>query len=261
MRVWKIRGKIYTEGCHIVAHDECDYNALSAINALQHCEIRDGRVLIIGCNTGLDCSYFLQAGAKEIHGVDVLDEIGRDLRHENVQYHKRSAENMACFSDDTFDLVYAIATLEHIPDIDAVFREMYRVCRQGGTIFSLSAPLWHSRFGHHKADLFMDYPWIHLLLSHDQIIDWFIRHKAQEMASMTTEIKYHVEYMLNKNFFNMRPARDYITACESLGAEIVCNQIEYESEELLTSEAKNRLLGVYDMEELLGVTHRFIARK
>jgi SAM-dependent methyltransferase len=263
--IWqKLRRRIFSATKNIdsiIPRDQYDYNALAAISALRHCDVKEGKVLVIGCNTGGDCSYFLQAGAQEVHGVDVVDGIGRDLRHEKVRYHQRSAEDMTCFPDDTFDLVYAFATLEHIPDIEAAFREMHRVARPGGTIFSLAAPLWYSRFGHHKADLFHDYPWIHLLLSHEEIVDWFMKHKAREMPDKAVEIEHHVGYMLDKNFFNMRSGKDYLATCDRLGTETICNEIDCEPQTLLTAEAKERLLGIYGMEELLGVTHRFIAKK
>jgi ubiquinone/menaquinone biosynthesis C-methylase UbiE len=245
----------------IIPRDKHDYNAWGAIQALQHCNVKGKKVLVVGCNRGEDCLYFLQSGAVEIHGVDVIDEIGINLRHKKVHYHQCSAENMTCFPDNTFDLVYTMATLEHIPDVETTFREMHRVCKPGGIIFSLAAPLWNSRFGHHKGDLFTEYPWIHLLLNHEEIVDWFMKHKAQAMPDKAVEIEHHVSYMLHRDFFNKRPGKDYLVACDNLGTEIIINKIDFEPEELLTLEAKKRLLDVYGKEELLGLTHRFIGRK
>lgn len=50
---------------------------------------------MIGCNTGRDCKYFIDFGAAKVHGVDVVEQIGLDVRHEKVLYHREAAEDMS----------------------------------------------------------------------------------------------------------------------------------------------------------------------
>jgi SAM-dependent methyltransferase len=74
-----------------------------------------------------------------------------------VSYLRSSAERIAV-RDNTYDLVYSYATMEHVPDIEAAFREFVRVTQPGGIIYSLAAPLWNSRFGRHKGGIFASFP-------------------------------------------------------------------------------------------------------
>jgi SAM-dependent methyltransferase len=51
------------------------------------------------------------------------------------------------FADESFDLVTAFDTIEHIPDDRATFRECFRVLRSGGRMF-LSGPAWQFLYSH-----------------------------------------------------------------------------------------------------------------
>ncbi|AGW12077.1 class I SAM-dependent methyltransferase [Megalodesulfovibrio gigas] len=237
------------------------YNALAAREALSIQPVRRKNVLVVGCNTGHDCTYFVEAGAREVHGLDVVESIGQDFQHPAVQYHRISAECMSCFPDDMFDLVYSFATMEHVPNIAAAFQEMCRVTTPGGVLFSVAAPLWHSRYGHHKANLFQNFPWIHLCLSKEEIIQWYLETCPDEMPHEREHIRHHVEYMLNPAFFNMRPAREYLHVCAALPMQLVVNRLDLDDASHLTPDIRRLLGNRYDDEELLAVTHRYIARK
>lgn len=238
-----------------------DYNAINALNSLRYVDVTGKLVLVIGCNKGLDCSYFVQSQAIGVYGVDVIDEIGQDYVGNRYFYHKCSAEKMDCFNDNYFDLVYSVATMEHIQNIESAFMEMIRVLKPGGLLYCVAAPLWYSRYGHHKGDLFLEYPWIHLILNKEEIKKWFLENKSKISPEIAKEIDHHVEYMLNPSFFNKRPAKDYVNICNSLGLEIIINSLDLEPREFLTSNYRDLLLDKYEENELLAVTHRVIARK
>lgn len=127
-----------------------------------------------------------------------------------------------------------------------------------GFVFSVAAPLWNSHYGHHKPDLFHEYPWIHLMLASEEIKKWFIEHHKNH--SEVKNINHHVEYMLNKTFFNMKKQKEYIDICENLGLKIVVNTTDKEPESVLTNEAEKILVPQLGKDELLSVTHRFIAQ-
>lgn len=61
-------------------------------------------------------------------------------------YHKEFVQGSATdmpFPDDSFDMIWSIAALEHIPEPAKAFDEMIRVCRDGGHL--LLSPAWHCR--------------------------------------------------------------------------------------------------------------------
>ncbi len=245
----------------IVPESSTDYNAINANWALSYCDVRRARVLVVGCNTGKECSYFVTAGAQHVTGVDVLEETGRDYKHEKASYLIENAEDMPSLKESQFDLVYCHATLEHIPDINAAFKEMVRVCRKGGMICTIAAPLWHSAYGHHKKEFFEGYPWIHLCLSKDRIKDWFIDNMSEKYPPGTMDIMSHIDYMLDRRNMNQRGASEYLKVCNDLGVKIIVNQIEKDPTCPLFGETRKKLLPMFGEDELLGMTHRFVGIK
>lgn len=237
-----------------------DYNLMHVKWAASYVPIKNSKVLVIGCNTGGDCKNFIDIGAREVWGVDVVDEIGRDFAHPMVNYLKNSVEHMQ-IDDDSFDLVFSFATMEHVSDIDNGFAEMGRVTRPGGWIYSVASPLWNSPYGHHKPDLFLQFPWIHLLHTKDEIIT--LCDNANIVPSDGKGLEHHVEYMLNPAYFNMTSAQCYANACAALKSfEILRNDFDFLPDEFLAKDIERRLAAKgIPPSELLAVTHYFIAKK
>jgi SAM-dependent methyltransferase len=218
----------------------------------------DADVLVVGANTGEECRLFVDFGARRVHGIDVVDATGSGFSHPRVDYDRMSVEEMA-FPDHSFDLVFAYATMEHVPDIELGFAEMARVTKPGGIVYSQAAPLWRSAYGHHKGDIFAGHPWIHLLMDADEILALC----TAEGIDGGGRIEHHVHYMLDPAHFNMRPAADYVAACEALtNVEIVANVLAMEDASLLTPEVERRLVarGI-GRDEALAVSHTLVARR
>jgi SAM-dependent methyltransferase len=171
-----------------------------------------------------------------------------------------SAEAMD-LDDNMFEIVFCLATMEHISRPDAALPEISRVTAAEGLLYVVSSPLWHSRQGHHKGDIFdVDrYPWIHL------------RFDAETLKRMceTGEIEYpesvedvaaDIDYMMSSAYFNKRPARDYVRISSELEEVVIeRNDLDLEPEsvlELLPDDDRAALIDrVGDTIELLAVTH------
>lgn len=238
-----------------------DYNLMHVKWAASYVPIKKSKVLVVGCNVGGDCLNFIELGAPEVWGVDVVDEVGRDFLHPKVRYLQTSVEAMD-FPDNSFDLVFCFATMEHVPDIGKGFPEMARVTRLGGVIYSVASPLWHSPYGHHKPDIFQpDHPWIHLLLDRGSI--YALCEREGIVPADGAGIRHHVDYMLNPEYFNMTPARRYIEVCAALKSfNVIRNGCDCLPESYLSAEIEKELAAKgYSREELLSVTHVFIGQK
>lgn len=235
-----------------------DYNAMHVKRAASYCDPEGSRILVVGCNRGGDCRHFIELGAAEVHGLDVIEDVGCDFQHGRAAYHRMSAEDMGLPSD-YYDLVYCFATMEHIPRIDAAFREMARVTRPGGYVYCVASPLWNSRNGHHKRDLFPDDPWIHLRMTKDEIV----AHGTARGVNPAPGLVHHVSFMLNEKYFNKVPARRYVEVCESLpNMTPVLNSLDREPEDAIPAGILVELSAKgYTSEELRAVTHTYVGKK
>lgn len=110
------------------------------------------KVLDLGCGTGRDCfilSYFV-GEAGEVAGVDMtqeqLDVAQKYLPAQmkkfgftrpNVRFYKGYIEDLAQIGlpDNYFDLVISNCVVNLSPEKPAVFREVYRVLKEGGEFF------------------------------------------------------------------------------------------------------------------------------
>jgi GT2 family glycosyltransferase/SAM-dependent methyltransferase len=237
------------------------YNAWHAYTAGTLVDVQGKNVLVVGCNLGKDCAHFVRLGARTVHGLDVIEEVGRGYKHRRVRYLRASAEAIPVQSG-TYDLVFCFATMEHVPDIERAFTEMARVTRGDGLIYSVASPLWNSRYGHHKGDMFERFPWIHLRMSATEITELCTRERIQDPTGRYP-MEVHVNYMLNRQYFNMTPARRYVDTCRALrDVEVIENGLALDPDEVLTPETCEELAAKgYNREELLAVTHTFIGRK
>jgi len=101
------------------------------------------KLFVLGCGSGnLLLHYALMGKAKEFYGIDIspgmIEVCRRNAAALNQQLHLEvaDAENLP-FADNSFDAVMGHAILHHVPDVDKVFREVYRVMKPGGfCIFS-----------------------------------------------------------------------------------------------------------------------------
>ena len=114
-----------------------------------------GRALDFGCGIGR-VTQALAAYAEHVDGVDVSEEMVRRAReHEawgDVTYLHNPSPDLRVFPDDTFDLVYSMVTLQHMPHHlqRGYIREFFRVLAPRGVVMvhipdgpDSGSPGWH----------------------------------------------------------------------------------------------------------------------
>jgi SAM-dependent methyltransferase len=250
------------EAAAAVATQPPDYKRYHQARAASFGCLTEKSVLVVGCNRGEDCEYFVDAGARSVVGVDVMEDVGRNLTHRAVSYIRASAEEMPV-AGGSFDLVFAYATLEHVPDIRRAFRELARVAAPGGFIYSAAAPLWCARSGPHWGGAFDHAPWPHLRMSVEEVVAL-----GGEARTTGSSNPYHSpdiirHHLTDTRLFNRRRAHEYVDACLAVdGIRIIRNDVEFEAQTSIEPHVIEALFEKgYTAFDLFGLTHMFVAAK
>jgi len=102
------------------------------------------KILDVGCGAGKQCFLFLDAlkGKADITGGDVSAELLAKANLENakkgnpIRFMELDFNQRFPFEDDQFDLVTACFTIYYAADIPFTFKEMHRVLKPGGRLFT-----------------------------------------------------------------------------------------------------------------------------
>ncbi len=127
------------------------YNLFFSVNSRKYFEVWNhikkdlaASVLEIGCGTGLYSNLlrrdFAQFLATDVN-KEMLDELNKN--YPDIQTLQADATNLSGFKDQTFDLVFCMSVLHHVPENQrlAALREMRRVLRPGGHAV-ICEPYW-----------------------------------------------------------------------------------------------------------------------
>jgi len=101
-------------------------------------------ILDVGCGAGKQCFSFLTQlnGKAQITGTDVSEELLNKAREENaklgnrVTFDKMDFNKEFTFPEGTFDLVSCCFAIYYAEDIPFTIKEMHRVLKPGGQLFS-----------------------------------------------------------------------------------------------------------------------------
>ena len=114
-------------------------------------DVSEQTVCDLGCGQGHLIPH-LQS-AKQIIGIDLSErllDIARTNNHlEHATFIQDDAQHLRSQADATFDVVVSNLALMDMPDLQAVYRAVYRILRGGGRfIFSLTHPCFQSLHAH-----------------------------------------------------------------------------------------------------------------
>lgn len=100
--------------------------------------LQDREILEIGCGTGLNTAY-LAEHAKHLMAFDLsagmLKQARRKVTAGNVRFVQGDIQVEWALAEASVDLVVCMLVLEHIANIDHVFKEAVRVLRPGAEFF------------------------------------------------------------------------------------------------------------------------------
>jgi SAM-dependent methyltransferase len=93
----------------------------------------DTCVLDIGCGTGNHTDLLQKLTGVQVYGIEPSEGMLEKARGKNpeITFKPGSADNIP-FDDGFFDFVYMTDVVHHVPDIKAMFAEIWRVLNKGG---------------------------------------------------------------------------------------------------------------------------------
>jgi SAM-dependent methyltransferase len=117
------------------------------------------RVLDAGCGPGVYTEWLVTRGA-EVVGIDVshrmVELAGERLGDKAVVHCRDLGRPLDFLADSSFDLVISALALDYVRDWLPVFREFFRVLRDGGRfVFSVGHP-FDEFFDHHPGGNYFD---------------------------------------------------------------------------------------------------------
>jgi len=102
-------------------------------------ELKDKRVLDVGCGVGRYMEVALMAGAEQVVGIDMSESVyavAENFAHvdsDKVQVMQLDLHDV-WFPDESFDIIYSIGVLHHTPDTKKAFFSLLRLLKPGGII-------------------------------------------------------------------------------------------------------------------------------
>ena len=207
-------------------------------------DVRGKRVLEIGSDYHLAVARLFSAnGATRVIATNIGNWHSAEPLPSNVEFRVGDVGDLD-FERNGFDIIYGVAILEHIPDLDKVAAKIDSLLRRDGVAYLHGCPLWPGRLGHHvvvrkeKEDLetaptvdvedmqlnlyeFTDEKknpipeWAHLVFSPAQLTEFLIaRSIPQQHAERIVKFVYNVDGAMTGSCSNFKSASEILGILE-----------------------------------------------
>jgi len=147
----------------------------------------------------------IERGAREVTTVNITFPFQSRQITPQIQAVNVDARALD-FDAASFDVIFGVAILEHLPDLDVVLHNLYAVLKRGGLACLRGSPIWTSDIGHHlwvKCDDGTRYrfadnnpipEWGHLIYSEPELAELLLKLGVkQQHVGEIVEWVYHTD--------------------------------------------------------------------
>lgn len=109
-------------------------------------DLRNKRVLDLGCGFGWHCGYAVENGAKSVVGVDISERMLQEARNKItsplIEYIQMPIEDIN-FPENSFDVVISSLVFHYVESFEDICKKVNRCLTQGGNfVFSVEHPVF-----------------------------------------------------------------------------------------------------------------------
>ena len=95
----------------------------------------NSQILDCGCGEGSFTKELAErVGTGKVYGVEFIEELAWAAEKKGIKVYRANLNEKLPVDDEVFDFVCANQIIEHLFETDLFIKEIYRVCRWGGTL-------------------------------------------------------------------------------------------------------------------------------
>lgn len=132
-----------------VRQTAADYHLEEFERFIDRVDVRGKRVLEIGSDFHLaSARLFMANGADSVVATNIGDWKSDEPMPDRVEFRVCDASD-ADLPEQSFDIIYGIAIIEHVPDFERLCKAIKRFLKPDGVIYFQGCPMWAGALGHH----------------------------------------------------------------------------------------------------------------
>ena len=199
----------------------------SAMRALLP-DLRDKRILDLGCGFGWFARWAVEQGAASVLGVDLSENMlaraRAETRDQRVRYVKADLEAID-LPKESFDLTYSSLALHYVQDFKRLIGEVSGALVSGGHfVFSIEHPIYMASMKPGwlvREDGGRTWPVDHYAIEGARVTDWFAKAVEKQHRTLGTTLNTLIDAGLSvRRVVEWSPTPDEVAARPSLADEL-----------------------------------------
>ena len=191
-------------------------------------DLRDKRILDLGCGFGWFARWAVEQGAASVLGVDLSENMLARARAETadprVRYLKADLETLD-LPQESFDLTYSALALHYVEDFGRLIGEVSRALVSGGHfVFSIEHPIYMASMKPGwlaRADGGRTWPVDHYAIEGARVTDWLMKGVRKQHRTLGTTLNALIDAGLAvRRVVEWSPTPEEVAARPSLADEL-----------------------------------------